>query len=36
MAVKRSGKFPGFVIFSYFKTVHSQQLKGMQRSKLGM
>ena len=36
MAVKKSRKFPGFVIFSYFKMVHLQKLKGLQYSKLDM
>ena len=36
MAVKKSRKFPGFVIFSYFKIVRLQKLKGLQYSKLGM
>ena len=37
VAVKKSSKRSGFVIYSYFiKTVHLQQLKGMQSSKLGM
>ena len=35
MAVKRSRKVPGFVFFHISKTVHSQQLKGVQHSKLG-
>ena len=29
MAVKMSKKFPTFVIYSYLKTVHLQQLKGI-------
>ena len=34
MAVRKSRKRSGFVIYSYLKTVHSQQLKGMQSSYL--
>ena len=37
MAVKKSSKRSGFVIYSYFKdSSFLQQLKGMQSSKLGM
>ena len=34
--VKKLRKFSGFVIYSYLKTVHLQQLKGVQSCKLGM
>ena len=34
MAVRESRKRSGFVIYSHLKTVHSQQLKGMQSSYL--
>jgi len=34
MAVRESRKRSGFVIYSYLKTVPSQQLKGMQSSYL--
>ena len=37
VAVKKSSKRSGFVIYSYFKdSSFLQQLKGMQSSKLGM
>ena len=36
MAVKKSGKFPGFMYTNIFNTVHLQKLKGMQYSELGM
>jgi len=35
-AVKKLTKPSGFVIYVLLKTVHLQQLKGMQSSKLGM
>ena len=36
VAVKKSSKRSGFVIFPILKTLHLHQLKGMQSSKLGM
>ena len=36
MAVKKSRKCYGFVIYSYIKTVQLQQLQEMQSYKLGM
>ena len=35
MAVKKVEKFPGFMIY-FLKKLYLQELKGMQRSKLGM
>ena len=35
MAVKKLTRRSGFVIYLLLKTVHLQQLKGMQSSKLG-
>ena len=36
MAVKKSRKQTGFVIYSHLKAVHLKQLKGIQGSKLGV